>query len=82
VSNFAVLKTCFVVIALLAFFLRETLLSLSSVFLVLRFVLYLASYNSVAISIKSSTLPLNVRRIRSEVFLLVVSFPKSVVNAS
>lgn len=81
-SNFAALETCFIVITLLAFFLRKTILSLFLGFLVLRFVLYLAGYNSVAISIKSSTLPLSVRHIRLEVFLLVVSFLKPVVNAS
>jgi hypothetical protein len=82
VSNFTTSETCFIVIALLAFFLRETILSLSLGFLVLRFVLYLAGYNSVAISIKSSTLPLSVRHIRLEVFLLIISFLKPVVNAS
>jgi hypothetical protein len=81
-SNFATLETCFVIITLLAFFLRETILSLSLGFLVLKFVLYLASYNGVAISVESSTLPLSVRHIRLEVFLLVVSFLKPVVNAS
>jgi hypothetical protein len=82
VSNFATLETYFIIITLLAFFLRETILSLSLGFLILRFVLYLASYNSVAISIKSSTLPLSVRHIRLEVFLLIISFLKPVVNAS
>jgi hypothetical protein len=82
VSNFATLETCFVVITLLAFFLRETILSLSLVFLILRFVLYLASYNSVAISVKSSTLSFSVRHVRLEVFLLIISFLKPVVNAS
>ena len=81
-SNFAILETCFVVITLLAFFFRETILSLFLGFLVFRFVLYLASYNSVAISVKSFTLPLSVRHIRLEVFLLVVSFLKLVVDAS
>ena len=81
VSNFAILETCFVVIALLAFFLGETILSLSSGFLVLRFVLYLASYNSVAISVESSTLSFSVRHVRLEVFLLIISFLKPVVDA-
>ena len=81
VSNFATLETYFVIITLLAFFLRETVLSLSLGLLVFRFVLYLASYNSVAISVKSSTLPLSVRHVRLEIFLLVVLLLKSVINA-
>jgi hypothetical protein len=82
VSNFAILETCFIVITLLAFFLRETILSLFLGFFVLKFVLYFTSYNSVAISIKSSTLSFSVRHIRLKVFLLIISFLKPVVNAS
>ena len=81
VSNLAALETCFVIITLLAFFLRETILSLFLGLLVLRFVLYFASYNSVAISVKSSTLSFSVRHVRLEVFLLIISFLKPVVDA-
>jgi hypothetical protein len=80
VSNFAILEVCFIIITLLALFLRETILSLSLVFLIFKFVLYLASCNSVAISIKSSTVPLSIRHIKLEVFLLVVLFLNLVIN--
>ena len=80
-SNLAALETCFIVITLLAFFLRETILSLSLGFLVLRFVLYFASYNSVSILVKPAALPFYVSYVRLEVLLLVVLFLQLVINA-
>jgi hypothetical protein len=56
-------------------------LSLSSGFLVLRFVLYFAGHNGVAISVKSAPRSLNVGYVRSEVFFLIVSFLKPVIDA-
>ena len=47
---FAILKTCFVIVTLLAFFLRKTILALLLGVLVLIF-MHLAYYNSVAIFI-------------------------------
>ena len=81
VSNLAALETCFVVITLLAFFLRETILSLSSGFLVLRFVLYFAGHDGISILVKPAALPFHVGHVGSEVLLLVVLFLQSVVNA-
>ena len=80
-SNLAALETCFVVITLLAFFLRETILSLSLGFLVLRFVLYFAGYNSISILVKPAALPFHVGHVRLEVLLLVVLFLQSVIDA-
>jgi hypothetical protein len=80
VSNFATLEICFVVVTLLAFFLRETVLFLSLGLLVFRFVLYLTGYNSVAIPIESSALPFCIRQVGSEIFLLIVPFLKSVID--
>ena len=57
VSYFAALKTYFLLVTLLAFFLRKAILALSSGVLVLVF-LHLASYNSVSIPILIVALPL------------------------
>ena len=81
VSNLATLETCFIIVTLLAFFLRETVLSLSLGLPVFRFVLYLAGYNSVSILIKPAALPFHVSYVRSEVLLLVVPFLQPVINA-
>ena len=80
-SNFAILEICFVIIALLAFFLRETVLSLSLSFLVFSFILYLASYNSVSILVKPAALSFYVSYVKLEVLLLVVLFLQLVINA-
>jgi hypothetical protein len=81
VSNFAASETCFIVITLLAFFLGETILSLSSGFLVLRFVLYFAGHDGVSILVKPAALPFYVGYVGSEVLLLIVPFPQPVINA-
>ena len=81
VSNLAALETCFVVITLLAFFLGETVLSPSSGFLVLRFVLYFAGHDGISILVKPAALPFHVGHVGSEVLLLVVPFPQSVIDA-
>jgi hypothetical protein len=81
VSNFAALEICFVVITPLAFFLRETILSLSLGLLVLRLVLYLAGYDSVSILVKPAALPFYVSYVRLEVLLLVVLFLQPVIDA-
>ena len=60
VSNFAATQTCFVIVTLLAFFLRKTVLSLSFGLLVLGLVLYPAGYDNVSILVVSATLLLHV----------------------
>ena len=81
VSNFTILETCFLIITPLAFFLRETVVFLFLEFLIFSLLLYLASYNSITISVIPSTLSLYVSYVRAEVFLLIVSLLQPVVDA-
>ena len=73
-------ETCFVVVALLALFLRESIVVLSLGTPIFGFVLYLASYNGVSIIVVPA-LSSYVSYVRLEIFLLVVPFLKSVVDA-
>ena len=55
---FTALETCLAIITLLTFFRRESVIKLSSGFLilVLRLILYLTGYDSVAILVEPATL--------------------------
>ena len=82
-SYFTASETYLTVITLLAFFRGESVIKLSSEFLilVLRLILYLTGHDSVAILVEPATLFPCVGHRGLKLFLLSVSFPQPIINA-
>ena len=81
VSNFAATEICFVIVTLLAFFLRKSVMSLSLGLSVFSLLLYLASYNSIAVLVISAALFPCVSQRWLELSLLLGAFLQAIVDA-